>query len=504
MKTLLLSFLIAAISFTSFATERRLSQEYIEQLDEFSRAMNDENTLPSFVKIARVTRSFGAYLLEMFSRGDHPNGEELIAMKKTMRTFLQVTTRLETEIRMGGHTEETLIILIENFKAVHDLYFSETVLRRLVKSQSTFNAYGKSLRIDETRNRVLSEIHQKNLERYLATRPPESLTSQGLIANTYAEDKNLDKIFADKSHFSDVFQSSFQKFTVGLSKTYGDIAGPVEFRVGHLYRKPELLKEIRGKLKPLDLLFEKKEFKLTDYTIPGHWGHVGIYLGTEAELKALGLWDLKWMKPFHQAIKNGNDIFEFRRWGSQFDSLDHWMNLDHMAIVRYPKILEYKRTDLEEVFRRLFSQVELAYDFSFNALSTEKIICTGIITLSYGSIDWPSQEILGRFTISPNDMAKLVFYDNSPLEFIAYYSGTSGKINRHSKEEFGQTISFVPSKKEDGGFDFYERTCERERFRQRGRGGIRFQNRCQDNFTRMKYEEIKGQYNPFSGEADDR
>ena len=44
-------------------------------------------------------------------------------------------------------------------------------------------------------------------------------------------------------------------------------------------------------------------------------------------------------------------------------------------------------------------------------------------------------------------MASLVFYDNSPLEFIAYYSGTSEGVKTHSKEEFAETVSFVPSKK---------------------------------------------------------
>jgi len=30
---------------------------------------------------------------------------------------------------------------------------------------------------------------------------------------------------------------------------------------------------------------------LTDQLIPGHWGHAAVYIGTEEELEALGIWN---------------------------------------------------------------------------------------------------------------------------------------------------------------------------------------------------------------------
>ena len=137
-------------------------------------------------KTARVTRSFVcAYLLEMFSKGAHPNGEELIAMKCTMRAFLKSTQTLELEIRKGSHSEETLIKLTEEFKAIYDLYFSESVLRRLVKSQSTLNAYGASLKFEEIRDQIFSESYQNKLENYLGRQNSNYFRKQNALVMSF-------------------------------------------------------------------------------------------------------------------------------------------------------------------------------------------------------------------------------------------------------------------------------------------------------------------------------
>ena len=44
-------------------------------------------------------------------------------------------------------------------------------------------------------------------------------------------------------------------------------------------------------LRPLDILLEKTPFRRTDMFIPGHFGHVAIRTGAEAELRAIGAWD---------------------------------------------------------------------------------------------------------------------------------------------------------------------------------------------------------------------
>jgi hypothetical protein len=93
---------------------------------------------------------------------------------------------------------------------------------------------------------------------------------------------------------------------------------------------------IAAKLKPLDILLEKTPFRLTDKFIPGHYGHVAIWTGTEIELKALGLWDHPLIQKHQDAIKNGHHIIEALRPGVKINTLDDFLNIDDfLALSEY-------------------------------------------------------------------------------------------------------------------------------------------------------------------------
>ena len=51
----------------------------------------------------------------------------------------------------------------------------------------------------------------------------------------------------------------------------------VEWAIFMMMKKS--LQEVKQELRPFDILFEKTPFRLTDKFIPGHFGHVAIYIG---------------------------------------------------------------------------------------------------------------------------------------------------------------------------------------------------------------------------------
>src|SRR5690606_31008533 len=65
------------------------------------------------------------------------------------------------------------------------------------------------------------------------------------------------------------------------SQAFGNAVGLVETRRGKLYDRHDVLLEVYGNLQPGDILLEKTPFRLTDAFIPGHWGHVAIWVGNE-------------------------------------------------------------------------------------------------------------------------------------------------------------------------------------------------------------------------------
>ena len=213
-----------------------------------------------------------------------------------------------------------------------------------------------------------------------------------------------------------------------LSGLFGNTIGMYESRRGKLDGDEEAIQRLQSVLQPLDILLEKTPFRLTDKLIPGHFGHVAIWTGTEAELIDAGVWDNLIVKQYVDQISDGvnphskdqQQIIEALRDGVQLNSLHHFMNVDDVAILR-PIFPEENRDELvKEALILAFRQLGKKYDFNFDVDTTDKIVCSELAYVSFPSVDWPTERTLGRHSISPDNVAKLA-WNNVPLELIMFY-----------------------------------------------------------------------------------
>ena len=131
----------------------------------------------------------------------------------------------------------------------------------------------------------------------------------------------------------------------GISKVFGNSIGMVQTRDGKLFNNKSEVAAIKKHLKPLDIILEKTPFRLTDKFIPGHFGHVAIWMGSEKELKDAGLWEHPSVKPWQKQISEGKCVLEALRDGVQLNTFEKFMDVDDVAIIRAEK-LEYKETAL--------------------------------------------------------------------------------------------------------------------------------------------------------------
>lgn len=218
---------------------------------------------------------------------------------------------------------------------------------------------------------------------------------------------------ATSDHLHDFSQNSLDM----VSKFFGNSVGLVSTRKGRLHGDDQVVERLESLLKPGDILLEKTPFRLTDKLIPGHWGHAAIWVGTESELRDLGLWDHPLIARYHDDIRNGHSIIEALRSGVEINTLEHFVNVDDLAVLR-KKIL----TD-EVLTQRLilaFRQIGKAYDFNFDVETTDKIVCSELVYTVYIDMDWPTENAMGRYTISPDHVA-LKALENGPLELITLY-----------------------------------------------------------------------------------
>lgn len=274
-----------------------------------------------------------------------------------------------------------------------------------------------------------------------------------------------------------------------LSYSFGSVAGNISWREGYLKDDDKAYSHIRDNLRPLDLLLEKRGFVFTDFTIPGNWGHVAVYLGDEAELRSIGMWDHPSITPFHEKIKSGLTVYQVRRWGLEFVSLKDFMNLDEIAIIRHENILKRNKNSLGLVYENLFDQIGKKYDFGFDAMSTNEITCTEIISLSFGDINWPSSVALGRVTISPDNMAQIALYSDSPVKFVTYIKATDwDKVNYKEVKGFARVMKYRTKLNLDGSlrFDQYSRKCRPIRYR--NQGALRLKRSCETQWLHHQYK----------------
>jgi hypothetical protein len=201
---------------------------------------------------------------------------------------------------------------------------------------------------------------------------------------------------------------------------FGTFAGAIELRKGKLFGQPPWAEFVRERLQPGDLLVEKTPFRLTDKFIPGHFGHVAMYVGTEDQLRALGLLHHPWVSRHRSQITRGNTIVEALRSGTQLSSIERFLNVDDLAILR-PKPDMLSPADVSEAIALAFSHVGKRYDFAFDANTWDAIVCSELAFHTYIHVRWPVHRLFHAYTIGPDDVAVFAGSDTArPFRLLTF------------------------------------------------------------------------------------
>ncbi|WP_164848198.1 YiiX/YebB-like N1pC/P60 family cysteine hydrolase [Halobacteriovorax sp. HLS] len=473
MKLLILFLLCFRVSATEF-------QKFEKHL-EYIRTHNYSSINKKHFAIYQHTLNLGSYSLDYLNTRQNGNGLFLELIKESWRSYIKITKELQADhnllkvSELTGEQALNQLFIIERTQSLYNTYMDNKQTRVILKDQSLvlenkLKSFLETTLSSKVRDRINSII--KIVERNEVENKFESI-----IFTKYSNKEALNSFANLDAHVSDFFSRLLTISTNSLSYSFGAIAGPIEWGDGGQLRNDRAaIDKIYQELKPLDIIFEKKAYKLTDYTIPGYWGHNAVWLGTKEQLIELGIWESKELDPFRDRIENGQSIFEMRKWGITFANYEKWINMDAYASIRVKGILEKSKEDLLKIFRIFGEQMDKSYDFGFNADTSFKITCSEVIYLAYGDYNWPTERIFGRNTISPNGMAEAIFYKNSPYQFVSYVTGDEDKgATFHSKEYFANLMGF--NAKKDGSFKKRYNEC-RLKYKRIRRGSIKLINHC--------------------------
>jgi hypothetical protein len=166
---------------------------------------------------------------------------------------------------------------------------------------------------------------------------------------------------------------------------------------------------LQPRLRPGDILLERRNWYLSNPFLPGFWPHSALYVGEPDDLRRLGIDGHPSVRRHLAAyVTRGpdgrtNTVVEAVSEGVIFNSLTHSMQADYVVVLR-PRLSERQ---IATAIVKAFEHVGKPYDFNFDFDDRQRIVCTQLVWLAYeGLLDLPLKRVLGRNTLPANEIAR--------------------------------------------------------------------------------------------------
>jgi hypothetical protein len=465
---------IAAAATTLMApiekAERELDKIYVK----FQNPLRDVNiNLQNYSNLLAVFNEFKTYdiaftqgLLNKVKNQDTLTGTELFVLRRAITTYYRINKKILDFSKVydfGGfkmsrtfaNEDKNLplikahliwlsghLFVIDHLETMHNLlYEKDNTFRRIVKNalldksnsaEGTIKTLNDIIKLNQYTveigegNKFSQQINlvlliQKDIKEILTSELPLISIVDGIVNNETAK-----KVARGKTEFklaeftfTDSVVEAVNTLTGWLSRFFGNVAGAIKWRKGYLYKNETGTLIALESLKPMDILLEKSPFILTDKFIPGHYGHVAVYLGTKEQLLSIGMWNHPDIIPYQGDIAAGRVILEAVRSGVRLNTLEDFLNIDELTIVRKEDVLTSETLLIEQIARGM-DQIGKAYDFNFDVSTLDKIVCSELIYIMYGNVHWPTNYRFGRATITPDDLAEILFYKNTKFRIMKF------------------------------------------------------------------------------------
>jgi hypothetical protein len=193
------------------------------------------------------------------------------------------------------------------------------------------------------------------------------------------------------------------------------------------------ISELPGELEPGDVLFQRREWYLSNIGLPGFWTHAALYVGTPDDrrrafdddetrewVRSMGeesgeleaLLASRYPEATREARKKEGGhprrVIEAIGEGVLFTTLEHSAAADSMAVLRPRLTAKEKAIGIY----RAFGYAGRPYDFDFDFLTDDRLVCSELVYKAYEKGDGMTgltlemNEVAGRKVIPPNEMVR--------------------------------------------------------------------------------------------------
>jgi|GEM_PF-1481346 len=211
-------------------------------------------------------------------------------------------------------------------------------------------------------------------------------------------------------------------------------------------------------LQPGDLLFERKEWYLSNIGIPGFWCHSAVYLGNYRQLEEWS--DDAGIKEFYRASNPEFSDFPFYLKNKYPDAWEKYITPDSTGELRsimeaigegvvlhnlyesigasdYLSVLrpKFEKKDIAQAIEIAFQYWGRDYDFNFDFLSDNELVCSELVYKCYETdknkegLSFELEYVMDKLTLPPNSMVAQYCKDTlaSKLQFVTFYDANEVK-----------------------------------------------------------------------------
>lgn len=211
----------------------------------------------------------------------------------------------------------------------------------------------------------------------------------------------------------------------------GEVVGPITWRHGYIADETTQKRFVAG-LQPLDVVVVSSKGRLTGHLIPGLFQHATIYVGSERELRALGMWSHPSVVPHQEAIRRGARFIEADRKGVHLSPPSAVLDTDRAVALR-PRIATpgWQR----RAAATLFGALGTRFDFNFDAARADRLFCAELVCHAMPELKLPRNKVYGRDTIIPDRVVYEAARGNPRLRFVTYAAGGPTEIRWPGRTE---------------------------------------------------------------------
>ncbi|HBZ44239.1 MAG TPA: hypothetical protein DEO85_09335 [Maritimibacter sp.] len=221
-------------------------------------------------------------------------------------------------------------------------------------------------------------------------------------------------------HDPERYPEWYVEWAKSASDTLTPLLGRVEAKPGALSRHPDALSALMARARPFDVVTVSNKARKSGTIIPGHFTHVGLYLGTESQLRKAGLWSHRALAPLQADIRAGRTVAEAQAQGIRMVAPDTILNTDGAALIR-PELTTRERTEAAAV---LTQYLGTTFDPFFDLCTEDTVACNELLARALPGQAYPLRHVYGAQMIIPDDVvAKAIRRDGAEVVAYVYSDG---------------------------------------------------------------------------------